>query len=29
MLRAAVLYMARVEGEMQQEIDRLTAGEGE
>jgi hypothetical protein len=27
MLRAAVLYIARVEGEMQQEIDRLTADE--
>jgi hypothetical protein len=29
MLRAAVLYMVRVEGEMQQELDRLTAGEDE
>lgn len=29
MLRAALLYIARIEGEMEQEIDRLTAGEDE
>ena len=29
MLRAAVLYMTRVEAEMQQELDRLTADEDE